>query len=96
MVLWDCAPTLGLDQEESTEEIQLSAVKVTTKSKGPVMDESILLPKIKRIQESIRKNNSNTQIPPKADLTNQKDKVTTIIKSVKVVEIKVDIIRKTQ
>ena len=50
MVLWDCAPTLELGEEEPTEEIQLSAVNVTTKSKGPIMDESLLLPKIRKIQ----------------------------------------------
>ena len=33
MVLWGCAPTLGLEEEEPTEEIQLSAVNVTTRRK---------------------------------------------------------------
>ena len=33
MVLWDRAPTLGLDEEKPTKEIQLSAVNVTTRSK---------------------------------------------------------------
>ena len=28
MVLWDCAPTLGLGEDESNEEIQLSSVNV--------------------------------------------------------------------
>ena len=40
---------LGLDEEEPTEEVSLSAVNVTTRSKGPIMDESILLPKIRKI-----------------------------------------------
>ena len=60
MVLWDCAPTLGLDEEKPIEEIQLSAVNVTTKSKGPIMDESLLLPKIRKIQESMKKIIINT------------------------------------
>ena len=48
MVLWDCVPTLGLNEDEPTEEIQLSSVNVTTKSKGPVMDETLILRKIRR------------------------------------------------
>ena len=50
MVLWDCAPTLGLEEEEPMEEIQISIVNVITRSKGPIMDESLLLPKIRKIQ----------------------------------------------
>ena len=41
LVLWDCEPTLGLDEEEPTEQIQLSTVNVTIRSKGPIMDESL-------------------------------------------------------
>ena len=33
MVLWDCAPTMGLDEEEPTEETQLSSVNVKTRRK---------------------------------------------------------------
>ena len=49
MVLWDCAPMLGLEEEEPNEEIQMSDVNVTTKSKGPIIEDKTLLPKIKRI-----------------------------------------------
>ena len=76
MVLWDFAPTLGLDEEEPTEEIQLSAVNVTIRSKGPIMNESLLLPKIQKIQESMKKISSNAQTPPKSDFLTTKDKVT--------------------
>ena len=33
MVLWDCAPTQGLNEEDPTEEIQISSVNVTTRVK---------------------------------------------------------------
>ena len=49
MVLWDWAPTLGLSEDEPTKEIQVSAVNVTTISKGPILDESLLLPKLKKM-----------------------------------------------
>ena len=64
MVLWDCMTTLGLDEGEPTEEVSLSAVNATTRRKGLEMDESILLPKIRRIQEKMKKVNSNTHNPP--------------------------------
>ena len=90
MVLWDYAPTLGLYEEETTKDIQLWTVNVATKSKGPVMYESLLLPNIKNIHESMRKNISNTQIPPKFDSIITKDKVTTTNKTLKVVESKAE------
>ena len=50
MVLWDWAPTLGLDEYEQSEEVQTSPVNVTTRSKGPVGDQSSVLPKLKKIK----------------------------------------------
>ena len=49
MVMWDCMSTLGLDEEQTPKEVQFSAVNVTTRSKGPLTKENILLPKIKKI-----------------------------------------------
>ena len=37
MVLWDCAPMLGLEEEEPNEEIQLSNVNFITRSKVPII-----------------------------------------------------------
>ena len=86
MVLWDCAPTMGLYEEEPTKEIQLSVVNVTTKSKGPIMDESLLLPKIRKIQESMKKISSNTQTTYKFYLVTTKDKVPAVSNLVRIVE----------
>ena len=82
MVLWDCAPTLGLNEEDPTEEIQLSSVNVTTRSKGPVMDEILILPKIKKIQENMKNISSTTQTTSKSDLVTTKEKVPAVIKPV--------------
>ena len=54
------------------------------------MDESLSLPKIRKIHESMKKISSNTQEPPKSNLVIAKDKVTTVSKPVKVAEIKVE------
>ena len=33
MILWDWAPTLGLNEDEKNEEVQVSSVNFTTRSK---------------------------------------------------------------
>ena len=43
MVLWDWVPALGMNEEEPTKEIQVSFFYVTTRSKVPIMDESLVL-----------------------------------------------------
>ena len=90
IVLWDSAPTLGLDEEEPTKEIQLSAVNVTTRRKGPIIDEILLLHKIRKIQENMRNISSNTQTSPKSDLVIIKYKVRVVSKCVNVVENKAE------
>ena len=74
MVLLDFVPALGLNEEELTEQIQLSSVNVTTKSKGTVMDERSVLPKINNMQENMKKIISTTQKTSKSDLVNIKYK----------------------
>ena len=96
MVLWDYAPMLGLEEEEPTEEIQLSVVNVTTRSKGPIMDEILLLPKIRKIQESMKKINSNNQTPPILDLVITRKKAPVVSNPVKVAESKVESNKKFQ
>ena len=73
MVLWDCAPMLGLEEEEPNEEIQLLDVNVTTRSKVPIIEDNTLLPNIKRIQENLKKfkNNTQAQLIPDLVITRQ-------------------------
>ena len=54
------------------------------------MDESLLLPKITKIQESMKNISSNTQTPPNFDSVTSKDKVTIVSNHVKVVESKTE------
>ena len=89
MVLWDFATMLGLDNEEPTEEIQLSAVNVTTRSKGPLIEDNTLLPKIKKIQENMKKIRNNSQTLPVPDLVIIRKNSPTISKHVKAIENKV-------
>ena len=55
MVLWDWAPTLGLSEDEPTKASQVSLVNVMTRSRALVMDESLLLPKVKKFRENMKK-----------------------------------------
>ena len=54
------------------------------------MDEILLLPNIRKIQESTKNISSHTQTPPKFDMVTTKDKVTVVSKLVKVVESKTE------
>ena len=81
---------IGLEEEEPNEEIQLSDFNVTIRRKGPIIEDNTLLPKIKRIQENLKKvrNNTQTQIIP--DLVITRQNTPTISKPVKESEIKVE------
>ena len=85
MVLWDWAPTLGLSEDEPTEEIQVSSVNVTTRSKGSIVDESLVLPKIKKIKENMKKILSTTQTTPKPNPINIKETIPVVNKPMKTV-----------
>ena len=80
MVLWDWEPTLGFNKEEHIEEIQ-----VTTRSKGPVVDENLVLPKMKKMKENMKKILSTTQTTPKSNLVNIKQTNPVVHKPVKTV-----------
>ena len=83
-------PTLELNEKEPTVEIQLSSVNVTSRSKGPVMDESSLLPKIKKMQETMNKIISTTQTTSKSDPVNIKDQNPVVSNPVKTVVSKTE------
>ena len=94
MVLWDCAPMLGLENEEPTKEIQISVVNVETRIKGPLIEDNILHPKIKKISENMKKIKNNTQTLPVPDLVITRHNSPTISKPVKAAENKVESINK--
>ena len=83
MVLWDCAPMLGLENEEPTEEIQMPNVNVTMRRNGPLIEDNTLLPKIKKIQENMNKIRNNTQTPPIPNLVITRQDAPSISKPVK-------------
>ena len=90
MVLWDFVPTLGLNEEEPIEEIQVLSVNVTTRSKGPVVDENLVLPKMKKMKENMKKILSTTQTTPTSNLVNIKETNTVVKKPIKRVVNKIE------
>ena len=50
------------------------------------MDERLILPKIKKIQETVKNISNTTQTTSKSDLVNIKDKVLAISLPIKIVE----------
>ena len=90
MVLWYCAPMLGLEEEELNEEVHLSYVNVTTRSKGPIIEDNTLLPKIKRIQENLKKVKNNNQTPIILEIVITKKSVPTVSKPINNTERKVE------
>ena len=88
MVLWDWAPTLRLSEDEAAEEIQVSSVNVTTRSKGSVVDESLILPKINKMKENMNKIISTTQTTPKPNPVNIKETIPVVNKPIKAMKNK--------
>ena len=54
------------------------------------MDERLILPKIRKIQESMKRISNNTQTTSKSDMVNKKDKVPAVSTPVKIVENKIE------
>ena len=54
-----------------------------TRSKGPVVGESLALPKIKKFKENMKKLLSNTQTTPKPNPVNMKETIPVVEKSMK-------------
>ena len=89
LVLWDWAvPTLGLKEEEQAEEIQVSSVKITTRSKGIVVDQILVFPKVNITKETMKRNIGTTRPQHKVNPENIKETILVINKHVKNVENK--------
>ena len=64
-------------------------MNVTTRRKGPLIEDNTLLPKIKRIQENMKKVRNNTQTQLITNLVITRKNVPTVSKPIKDVESKV-------
>ena len=83
-----------MTEENQVEEIQVSLVSITTRSKGPIVDQSLWFPKVKRTKETVKKFFGTTQTQHKVNLENIKETSPVINKQVKIVANKPESSRK--
>ena len=76
MVLWDCVSMFSIEDEGLTEEDEISETHVTTTSQGPLKEDNTIMPKIKTLQENMKRIKNNTQIVniPEFVITSQNPK----------------------
>ena len=60
LVLWDCVSMFDTLEEGSLKREEISKTNVTTRSQGLVKEDKSILPKIKRLQENMKKVQKNT------------------------------------
>ena len=66
LVLWDCVSLFDTEDEGSLKHEEISETNVTTRSQGLLNKDNSILPKIKRLQENVKKiqkNNIDDKIP---------------------------------
>ena len=90
MVIWDWVPTLGLNEDEQSEEVQTSPINVTTRSKVPVGDQSLVLLKVRNIKETFEKIIITTQTQQKVNSKGMKETNPTINKPVETLANKIE------
>ena len=60
MVLWDCVSLFDTEEEKDLRHEDILETNVTTRSQGLIKENSLMLPKIKRLQKNVKKFQKNT------------------------------------
>ena len=55
MLLWDFVSMFSIEDEGLTEEEKISETNVTPRSQGQLKEDNTIMPKIKKLQESMKK-----------------------------------------
>ena len=76
LVLWDCVSMFNVENEGIHDEEETSETNVTTRSQNPLEEDNLILLKIKKLQENMKKMKSNTSIVniPEFLISNQNPK----------------------
>ena len=61
LVLWDCVSMFNIEDGDLTEEEEIPERNVTTRSQSSLKEDNLILPKIKKLQENMKKIKNNTQ-----------------------------------
>ena len=94
MVLWDCVSMFRIEDAGLTQKEKISETNVTTRSQGPLKEDNMIIPKIKKLQENMKKIKNNTQTINIPDFVTTSQNPKTVSMSVKFVEKKVENIKK--
>ena len=60
MILWDCVSLFDAEEEKDLRHENILETNVTTRSQGLIKENSIMLPKIKRLQKNVKKFQNNS------------------------------------
>ena len=60
MVLWDCVSLFDTEEEKDLRYEDILETNIMTRSQGLKKDNSLVLPKIKRLQKNVKKFQKNT------------------------------------
>ena len=73
MVLWDYVSLFDAEEEKDLRHKGILETNVKTRSQGLIKENSLMLPKIKRLQKNVNKfqNNSSTNKIPEFTITSQ-------------------------
>ena len=73
MVLWDCVSLFDAEEEKDLRHEDILETNVMTRSQGLIKENSLMLPKIKRLQKNVKKfqNNSSTNKIMEFTITSQ-------------------------
>ena len=73
MVLWNSVSLFDAEEEMNWEHEDVMEMNVTTRSQGSAKENSLMLPKIKRLQKNVKKfqNNSSADKIPEFTITSQ-------------------------
>ena len=76
MVLWDDVSMFNMEDEDLLDKEQTPETNVTTRSQNPLKEDNSILPKIKKLQENMKKikNNTSTIKIPKFVISSQDPK----------------------
>ena len=59
LVLWDCVSMFNVEDEGLPDEEEISETNVTTRSQNLLNEDNLILPKIKKLQENMKKMKNN-------------------------------------
>ena len=94
MGLWDCVSLFDTEDESDLKHGNISETNVTTRSQGLIKEDRSVLPKIKRLQENVKKIQKSTTADkiPESTITTQSPKQ--INMPVNPIEEKIDNVKK--